>query len=71
MLGQVDARIGKMLIYGAMFQCLDPVLTIAAALSSRSPFVAPFDKVGTLSNLRSALLPSTGVLPVVRLTCCH
>eukprot|EP01043_Picozoa_sp_COSAG02_P052520 COSAG02_NODE_5671_length_4141_cov_10.012123_2_plen_881_part_01 len=40
----VDARIGKMLIYGAMFQCLDPVLTIAAALSYRTPFVAPFDK---------------------------
>jgi HrpA-like RNA helicase len=40
----VDARIGKMLIYGAMFCCLDPVLTIAAALSYRSPFVAPFDK---------------------------
>jgi ATP-dependent RNA helicase DHX57 len=40
----VDARIGKMLIYGAMFQCLDPVLTIAAALSYRSPFVAPLDK---------------------------
>ena len=33
-----------MLVYGAMFCCLDPVLTIAAALSYRSPFVAPFDK---------------------------
>ena len=36
----VDARIGKMLIYGAMFCCLDPILTIAAGLSYRSPFVA-------------------------------
>ena len=40
----VEARVGKMLIYGAMFQCLDPCLTIAAILSSRSPFMSPFDK---------------------------
>jgi Helicase associated domain (HA2), ratchet-like len=35
----VDARLGKMLILGATMGCLDPVLTIAAALSARSPFV--------------------------------
>lgn len=34
----VDVRLGKMLIFGAMFKCLDKVLTIAAALSSQSPF---------------------------------
>jgi ATP-dependent RNA helicase DHX29 len=27
---------------GALFKCLDPVLTIAAALSGKSPFVRPF-----------------------------
>lgn len=27
-----DPRIGKMLIYGAMLRCLDPILTVAAAV---------------------------------------
>lgn len=34
----VDVRLGKMLILGSLFQCLDNVLTIAASLSSKSPF---------------------------------
>ena len=34
----VDVRLGKMLILGSLFQCLDKVLTIAASLSSKSPF---------------------------------
>ncbi len=40
----VDPRIGKMLLFGAVFQCLDPILTIAASMSFRSPFLAPIDK---------------------------
>jgi HrpA-like RNA helicase len=40
----VDARLGKMILYGAIFGCADPVLTIAAAMSHRSPFAAPIDK---------------------------
>lgn len=40
----VDARIGKMMIFGCIFRCLDPILTIAAAISYRSPFVAPMEK---------------------------
>lgn len=39
----LDVVVGKTLIYGAMFGCLDPVLTIAASLGERSPFVCPFD----------------------------
>lgn len=34
----VDVRLGKILIYGAIFNCLDKALTIAASLSSQSPF---------------------------------
>jgi HrpA-like RNA helicase len=34
----VDVRLGKMLVFGALFRCMDKVLTIAAALSSQSPF---------------------------------
>lgn len=28
----MDARVGKLLLVGAFLQCLDPILTIAAAL---------------------------------------
>eukprot|EP00611_Tribonema_gayanum_P030943 TRINITY_DN8773_c0_g1_i1.p1 TRINITY_DN8773_c0_g1~~TRINITY_DN8773_c0_g1_i1.p1 ORF type:complete len:501 (+),score=148.95 TRINITY_DN8773_c0_g1_i1:576-2078(+) len=37
----MDARVGKLLIMGALLRCLDPVLTVAAALSSKTPFVRP------------------------------
>ena len=40
----VDVRVGKMLLYGAVLGCLSPVLTIAAVLGGRSPFVAPLEK---------------------------
>ena len=40
----VDVRVGKMLLYGAVLGCLSPVLTIAAVLGGRAPFVAPLDK---------------------------
>ncbi|PXF43282.1 putative ATP-dependent RNA helicase DHX57 [Gracilariopsis chorda] len=40
----VDARIGKLLIYGSVFGCLDAALTIASTISERSPFYAPLDK---------------------------
>jgi ATP-dependent RNA helicase DHX29 len=34
----VNVRLGKMLIFGALFRCIDKVLTVAAGLSSQSPF---------------------------------
>ncbi len=37
-----DARIGKMLIIGSILGCLEPILTIAACLSYKSPFSNPF-----------------------------
>lgn len=40
----VDVRIGKLILYGVIFCCLDSALTIAACLSNRSPFVTPLDK---------------------------
>ncbi|KAF8946016.1 hypothetical protein BGZ47_001510 [Haplosporangium gracile] len=38
----VDVHIGKMILFGSIFKCLDPVLTVAAMLSFKSPFVTPF-----------------------------
>lgn len=40
----VDVRIGKLMLFGAIFRCLDSALTIAACLSYKSPFSAPFNK---------------------------
>jgi ATP-dependent RNA helicase DHX36 len=37
----VEPHIGKMILFGALFCCLDPVLTIAASLSFKDPFVIP------------------------------
>lgn len=40
----IDPRLGKMLIYASIFSCIDPILTIAASMSLKSPFQAPMDK---------------------------
>uniref|UniRef100_A0ACD5TS24 Uncharacterized protein n=1 Tax=Avena sativa TaxID=4498 RepID=A0ACD5TS24_AVESA len=40
----VEPKLGKMLIFGAIFNCLDPILTIVSGLSVRDPFMTPFDK---------------------------
>ncbi|KAL0380131.1 UNVERIFIED_CONTAM: DExH-box ATP-dependent RNA helicase DExH3 [Sesamum angustifolium] len=40
----VEPKLGKMLIFGAIFNCLDPIMTIVAGLSVRDPFLMPFDK---------------------------
>nr|XP_020017570.1 putative ATP-dependent RNA helicase DHX57 isoform X3 [Castor canadensis] len=40
----VDVRIGKLMLFGSIFRCLDPALTIAACLAFKSPFVSPWDK---------------------------
>ncbi len=37
----VNPRIGKIILFAAMFSCLDPVLTITSALGFKEPFVIP------------------------------
>lgn len=37
----VAPRLGKMILFGAMFSCVDPVLTVASALGFKEPFVVP------------------------------
>lgn len=39
-----DLRCGKLMVFGAIFGCLDDCVTIAAILSTRSPFLSPPDK---------------------------
>ncbi|TRY65278.1 hypothetical protein DNTS_015441 [Danionella cerebrum] len=40
----VNVKIGKMLIFGAIFGCLEPIATIAAAMSEKSPFATPMSR---------------------------
>lgn len=37
----LDVFLGKLILLGCIFKCLDGALTIAAILSSKSPFSAP------------------------------
>ncbi|WYZ38980.1 hypothetical protein EsH8_III_000894 [Colletotrichum jinshuiense] len=39
-----DLRCAKLMVYGAIFGCLDDCVTISAILSTRSPFMSPPDK---------------------------
>jgi ATP-dependent RNA helicase DHX57 len=39
-----DLRISKMLLFGSVFGCLDPMLTIASIMSLKSPFTSPMEK---------------------------
>lgn len=47
----LDVFLGKLLVLGTFYQCLDAVLSIAAILSSKSPFSAP---VGSRSQADAA-----------------
>ena len=40
----VEPKLGKMLLLGAILNCLDPILTVVSGLSVRDPFLTPFDK---------------------------
>jgi HrpA-like RNA helicase len=35
----------QMMLYGAIFGCLSPILSVAAFLSYKSPFLSPKDEV--------------------------
>ncbi|EXB29033.1 ATP-dependent RNA helicase DHX29 [Morus notabilis] len=52
----VDVLIGKMMIYGGIFGCLSPILSISAFLSHKSPFVYPKDERENVERAKLALL---------------
>uniref|UniRef100_A0A667Z439 RNA helicase n=1 Tax=Myripristis murdjan TaxID=586833 RepID=A0A667Z439_9TELE len=51
----VNVKIGKMLIYGAIFGCLDPIATIAAAITEKSPFSTPMHRKEEANLAKAAL----------------
>ncbi|KAF6147856.1 hypothetical protein GIB67_014436 [Kingdonia uniflora] len=52
----VDVLIGKMLIYGGIFCCLSPILSVSAFLSYKSPFIYPKDERQKVEKAKLSLL---------------
>ncbi len=48
----LDVFLGKLVLLGAIFKCLDMAITVAAILSSKSPFVAPFGQRAQADTIR-------------------
>ncbi|KAI4718381.1 P-loop containing nucleoside triphosphate hydrolase protein [Aureobasidium sp. EXF-10727] len=53
-----DLRCGKLLVYGAVFGCLDACLTIASILTARSPFVSPPARRDEAKSARLTFAPN-------------
>ncbi|KAG2435548.1 hypothetical protein HYH02_011842 [Chlamydomonas schloesseri] len=51
----VAPRLGKLLVVGALLGCLAPAVTIAAAMSHKSPFLTPTEDRGEAERARRAL----------------
>ncbi|KAF7894835.1 hypothetical protein EAF00_006649 [Botryotinia globosa] len=50
----LDVFLGKLMLLGSVFKCLDAAVTIAAILSSKSPFSAPFGQRQQADTVRLA-----------------
>lgn len=48
----LDVFLGKLILLGTIFKCLDMAITVAAILSSKSPFVAPFGQRNQADTVR-------------------
>ncbi|KAH7318664.1 P-loop containing nucleoside triphosphate hydrolase protein [Stachybotrys elegans] len=57
-----DLRCGKLMVFGAIFGCLDDCVTIAAILSTKSPFVSPPEKREEAKEARMAFYDGHGDL---------
>ncbi|KAI2640033.1 helicase associated domain-containing protein [Xylaria nigripes] len=50
----LDVFLGKLILQGTIFKCLDMAITVAAILSSKSPFTAPFGQRSQANQARKA-----------------
>jgi ATP-dependent RNA helicase DHX57 len=57
-----DLRCGKLMVYGAMFGCLDACIIIASILTLKSPFVSPPDKREEAKSARAKFSGGQGDL---------
>ncbi|KJZ72479.1 hypothetical protein HIM_08148 [Hirsutella minnesotensis 3608] len=61
----LDVFLGKLILLGTVFKCLDMAITVAAILSSKSPFSAPFGQRAQADNARMAFRRSDSDLLTV------
>lgn len=57
-----DLRCAKLMVYGSIFGCIDPCITIAAILTVKSPFVSPRDRREEADAARSSFSKGDGDL---------
>ncbi|KAL5279930.1 hypothetical protein ACFFRR_004136 [Megaselia abdita] len=55
----IDPQMGKMLVMGALFQCIDPISTVASALSHKEPFYTVIGKESQLDREKEFLAGDT------------
>ena len=55
----MDPQTGKMILFGAIFSCLDPVLSVAASLSFKDAFIVPLGKESLVDAKRVELSGNT------------
>jgi len=53
----VEAQIGKLLLMGSFFKCLEPALNLAAILTNRDPFLAPLAVKVEANRIKSSWAP--------------
>jgi len=53
----VDVAMGRLVLYGSFFKCLDQALTLAAILTNRDPFMAPLQHKEAGNNIKNSWSP--------------
>ncbi|TFK30455.1 DEAH box polypeptide 36 [Coprinopsis marcescibilis] len=65
----VDVQMGRLVLYGSFFRCLDQALTLAAIISNRDPFVSPMHSKAEAAAVKNSWTPNgfrSDVLAVLR-----
>ncbi|WAR54174.1 hypothetical protein PtB15_3B687 [Puccinia triticina] len=53
----VEAQIGKLLLMGSFFKCLEPALNLAAILTNRDPFLSPMAAKAEADRVKASWAP--------------
>ncbi|KAI0078873.1 P-loop containing nucleoside triphosphate hydrolase protein [Panus rudis PR-1116 ss-1] len=53
----VDVQMGKMVLFGSFFRCLDSALTLAAILTNRDPFMSPMHLKQQAAEVKNSFSP--------------
>ncbi|XP_055918201.1 ATP-dependent DNA/RNA helicase DHX36 [Eupeodes corollae] len=51
----VDPQMGKMILMGALFRCVDPITTVASSISYKDPFYLPLGKEKQVDQAKKRL----------------